>query len=127
MVIVMERDSEPLVPVTVSVYAPIGVLCNALTLSIEVPCPPDVKVTDEVLSDVFGPDVGETTVERFMVPANPFILVRDIVDPAEEPLEMVIADGPAVIPKSPPLGVGLLTVTGVCWDNEPLVPTFVTA
>src|SRR2546425_6270713 len=113
MVIVMECESEPLVPVTVSVYAPTGVLCNALTLSVEVPCPPDVKVTDEVLSDVFGPDVGETNVERFMVPANPFRLVRDIVDPAEEPLEMVIDDGLDVMLKSPTLVVTMLTVTVV--------------
>src|SRR2546425_8559227 len=112
-VIVMECVSEPLVPVTVIVYPPIGVLCNALTLSIEVPCPPDVKVTDEVLSDVLGPDVGETTVERFMVPANPFRLVRDIVDPAEEPLETVIEDGLAVILKSPILVEAMLTVTVV--------------
>src|SRR2546427_1416685 len=112
-VIVTECESEPLVPVTVIVYPPIGVLCNALTLSIEVPCPPDVKVTDELLNDVLGPDVGETTVESVMAPANPFRLVKDIVDPAEEPLEMVIDDGPAVIPKSPTLVVAMLTVTVV--------------
>src|SRR2546428_10067959 len=109
----MECEREPLVPVTVIVYPPIGVLCNALTLSIEAPCPPDVKVTDELLSDVLGPDVGETTVERFMVPANPFRLVRDIVDPAEELLEMVIDDGLAVMLKSPTLVVTMLTVTVV--------------
>jgi hypothetical protein len=45
-------------------------------LSVEVPCPPDVRVTDVLPSDTLGPDVGETTVERLMVPANPFILVR---------------------------------------------------
>jgi hypothetical protein len=33
-------------------------------------------VTDVLPSDTLGPDVGETTVERLMVPANPFILVR---------------------------------------------------
>src|SRR6266705_293586 len=76
--IVTECESEPLVPVTVIVYAPIDVLCNALTLSVEVLCPPDVRVTDELLNDVFGPDVGETTVERVMVPAKPFRLVRVI-------------------------------------------------
>jgi|SRR6266705_2861735 len=112
-VIVTECEREPLVPVTVIVYPPIGVLCNALTLSVDVPCPPDVKVTDEVPSDVFGPDVGEITVERFMVPVNPFRLVRDIVDPAEEPLEMVSDDGLAVILKSPALVVTTLTVTVV--------------
>ena len=113
-VIVTECEIEPLVAVTVIVYAPIGVLCNALTLSIEVPCPPDVKVTDELLSDVLGPDVGETTVARFMVPVKPFRLVRDIVDPAEEPLEIVIDDGLDVMLKSPTLVVAMLTVT-VVW------------
>ncbi len=63
-VIVTECESDPLAPVTVIVYAPIDVLCNALTLSVEVLCPPDVRVTDELLNDVFGPDVGETTVVR---------------------------------------------------------------
>ena len=113
MVTATECEREPLVAVTVIVYAPIGVLCNALTLSIEVPCPPDVKVTDELLSDVLGPDVGETTVARFMVPVNPFRLVRDIVDPAEKPLETVIEDGLAVILKSPILVEAMLTVTVV--------------
>ena len=112
-VIVTEWETEPLVAVTVILYPPIGVLCNALTLSIELPAPPDVRVTDEVLSDVFGPDVGETTVERFMVPVNPFRLVRDIVDPAEEPLETVIDDGLDVMLKSPLLVVTMLTVTVV--------------
>jgi len=45
-VIVTEWETEPLVAVTVIVYPPIGVLCCALTLSVEVLCPPGVRVTD---------------------------------------------------------------------------------
>ncbi len=48
-VTVTEWEIEPLVPVTVIVYVPIGVLYDALTLRVEVPCPPEVKVTDELL------------------------------------------------------------------------------
>src|SRR3989442_14133933 len=106
----MECEREPLVPVTVIVYPPIGVLCNALTLSIEVPCPPDVKVTDELLNDILGPDVGETTVESVIAPANPIRLVKDIVDPAEESLEIVIDDRLAVISKSPTLVVAMFSL-----------------
>ena len=57
-VIVTEWETEPLVAVTVIVYAPTGVLCCALTLRVEVLCPPSVRVTVELLSDVFGLGVG---------------------------------------------------------------------
>src|SRR6266480_3939165 len=77
-VIVTECESNPLAPVTVIVYEPIGVLCNALMLSVDVPWPPEVRVTDELLNDVLGPDVGETVAERLMVPVNPFRLVTVI-------------------------------------------------
>jgi len=110
-VIVAECESKPLVPVTVIVYVPIAVLCIALTLSIEASCPPGVRVTEEPLSDVFGPDVGETTAERLMVPANPFRLSRETVDSAEEPLETVIDAGLAVMLKSPTLTATMLTLT----------------
>ncbi len=54
-VIVTECESEPLVPVTVITYAPIGVLCNALTFSVEVLCPPDVprgRLRDDGLIEI---------------------------------------------------------------------------
>src|SRR6266700_1176518 len=72
---VTECEINLLSPVTVIVYEPIGVLCNALTLSVDVHWPNDVRVTDELLNDVLGPDVGETVAERLMVPVNPFRLV----------------------------------------------------
>ena len=99
-VIVMECESEPLVPVTMIVYPPIGVLCNALTFSVEVPCTPGVSVTDELLSDVFGPEVGEITVERLMVPANPFRLVRVIRPVPDVPRGKLSEDGLMEIEKS---------------------------
>ena len=99
-VIVMECESGPLVPVIVIVYPPIGVLCNALTVSVEVPCPPGVSVTDELLSDVFGPEVGEITVERLMVPANPFRPVRVIRPVPDVPRGKLSEDGLMEIEKS---------------------------
>ena len=77
------------------------------------PAPPEESVTVELLSDVFGPGVGETVAERVMVPENPFRLARDIVDPAEEPLEMVNEAGLAVMLKSPGFVETTLTVTVV--------------
>ncbi len=120
-VIVTECESEPLVPVTVIVYAPIDVLCNALTLSVEVLCPPDVRVTDELLNDVFGPDVGETTVERVMVPAKPFRLVRVIRPVPDVPRGRVSEDGLIEMEKSD-------TMTRIETEcaSDPLVPVTVT-
>ena len=88
-------------------------MCVALTLSVAVPCPPDARVTVELLSDVLGPGVGETVAERVTVPENPFRLVSDIVDPAEEPLVRVNEVGLAAMLKSPGLTETTLTVTVV--------------
>src|SRR5213593_126919 len=92
-VIVMEWESEPLVPVTVIVYPPMGVLCCALTLSVEVLCPPDVRVADELRRDVLGPEVAETTVERVTVPANPLRLVKVIILVPDVPRGRLSDDG----------------------------------
>src|SRR6266571_4425339 len=86
---VMECESEPLVPIMVMVYPPIGVLCVALTLSVEVPCPPDVRAIEELLNDVLGPDVGETTAERLMVPVNPVPAATDRETVPENPPRLV--------------------------------------
>ena len=120
-VIVTECETEPVVPVTVIVYPPMGVLCNALTLSVEVLCPPDVRVTDELLNDVFGPDVGETTVERVMVPAKPFRLVRVIRPVPDVPRGRVSEDGLIEMEKSD-------TMTRIETEcaSDPLVPVTVT-
>ena len=118
---VMECESEPLVPVMVMVYPPIGVLCVALTLSVEVPCPPDVRATEELLNDVLGPDVGETTAERLIVPVNPFRLVSVIRLTPEVPRGRLRDDGLIEIEKSD-------TMTRIETEcaSEPLVPVTAT-
>src|SRR6266705_2194522 len=120
-VIVTECESEPLAPVTVIVYAPIGVLCCALTLSVEVLCPPDVRVTDELLRDVLGPEVAETTVERVTVPANPLRLVRVTRLVPEVPRGRLSDDGLTVMEKS-----DTMTRTETECASDPLVPVTVT-
>ena len=85
-------------------------MCNALTVRVEEPCPPGVRVIEELLRDVLGPD---DDTERVMVPENPLRLVRDIVDPAEDPLETVNDDGLAAMLKSPVLTEFMVTVTVV--------------
>jgi len=118
---VMECESEPVVPVMVIVYPPIGVLCSAFTLRVDVPWPPDVRVTEELLSDVLGPDVGETTAERLMVPVNPFRLVSVIRLVPEVPRGRLIDDGLTEMEKSD-------TMTRIETEcaSEPLVPVTVT-
>ena len=120
-VIVTECESNPLAPVTVIVYEPIGVLCNALTLSVDVPWPPDVRVTDELLNDVLGPDVGETVAERLMVPVNPFRLVTVIRLLPDVPRGRLRDDGLIEIEKSD-------TMTRIETEcaSDPLVPVTVT-
>jgi len=120
-VIVTERESEPLVAVTVIVYAPIGVLCNALTLSVEVLCPPGVRVTDELLSVVLGPEVGETAVDRVTVPANPFRLVRVIRLVPDVPRGRLSDDGLMEMEKS-----DTMTRTERECDSDPLAPVTIT-
>jgi len=78
-------------------------LCVALNVRIEVPWPFEVRVTDEVLSDVLGPELEETVTERVIVPENPPRLVRVIVEVADEPFEKLSDDGLAAMLKSPEL------------------------
>jgi len=111
----------PLVAVTVMVYAPIGVLCTALTFSVEVLCPPGVRVTDELLSDVLGPCVGETAVERVTVPANPLILASVTRLVPDEPRDRLRDDGLMEMEKS-----DTMTRTETEWVSDPLVPVTVT-
>ena len=119
--IVTECESDPLAPVTVIVYEPTGVLCNALTLSVDVPWPPDVKVIDELLKDVFGPDVGETVAERLTVPVNPFRLVTVIRLVPDVPRGRLRDDGLIEIGKSD-------TMTRIETEcaSDPLVPVTAT-
>jgi len=120
-VIVTEWETEPLVAVTVTVYAPIGVLWAALTLSVDVLCPPGVRVTDELLSDVFGPGVEETAVERVTVPVNPLRLVSVIRLVPDVPRGKLSDDGLVEMEKS-----DTMTRTETECVIEPLVPVIVT-
>ena len=84
-------------------------------------CPPDVKATDELLSDVLGPAVEETVVERPMVPVNPFKLVRVIRLFPDVPRGRLSDDGLMEIEKS-----DTTTVTETECTSDPLVPVTVT-
>ena len=120
-VIVTECESDPLVPVTVIVYEPIGVLCNALTLSVDVPWAPDVRVTEELLNEVLGPEVDETVAERLMVPVNPFRLVTVIRLLPDVPRGRLRDDGLIEIEKS-----DTMTRMEMECVSDPLVPVTIT-
>jgi hypothetical protein len=109
----------PLVPVTVNVELPAGVLPVVVIVSVDVP---DV-VTEAGLNDAVAP-VGSPLALRFTVPVNPFnapIVAVYVVDP---PAVTVREFGDAEIEKS---GADALTtsVTVVVCVREPLVPVSV--
>lgn len=74
----VECDSEPLVPVTVTVYVASGVNAVVVTLRVEVAVPPEMRVTLVGLRVVVIVGVlGATVDDRATVPVNP-LLVRVI-------------------------------------------------
>ncbi len=77
----MDRDVEPLVAKTVTVYV---ALVLELRVRVDVPIPPLVRVMLEGLSDAVRPE-GETFADRETVPVKPLRLVRVMVERAEEP------------------------------------------
>jgi len=101
-------------------HAPIGVFCCAFTVSVEAPCPPGDRVTDELLRDFLGPEVGETTFESVTVPANPLRLVSVIKLAPEVPRGRLSDDGLMEIEKS-----DTTTVTETERTSRPLVPVIV--
>jgi hypothetical protein len=64
---------------------PAGSFLGALTLRVEVPDPPGVRVTDDELRDSLGP-VGEDVADRLTVPLKPLMLVRVMSDVVVEPV-----------------------------------------
>ena len=66
-------------------------------------------MTDELLSDVLGPEL-ETATDRVIVPENPLRPVRVIVEAAEEPFEKLSDEGLAVTLKSPEFTGFIVTV-----------------
>jgi hypothetical protein len=67
---------------------------------VEVPAPPDVRLTVVGFNETDGP-LGETETSRLTVPANPARLVKLIVD---------VADDPGVTAR--PLGLGEMKKSG---------------
>lgn len=76
-------ETEPTVPVTVTLYGP-GVAVPELTVRIEVPDPPEDSCTLCEPSESVGPE-GVTNAERLTSPAKPLWLPRVIVDVLDEP------------------------------------------
>jgi hypothetical protein len=88
---------------------------------VEVLCPPGVRVSDELLRFVLGPEVGETTAERATVPENPLRLVRVIRLFADEPRVRLNEDGLIEMEKS-----DTMTRIDTECTIDPLVPVTVT-
>jgi hypothetical protein len=89
---VAEWDSDPLVPVTVTVNRPAtGSGQERVTLAAE------PKATEDGLTTQFADD-GLT--DRLTAPENPLIPLTLIVDDALEPMKTVIALGTALMLKS---------------------------
>lgn len=97
-------DIEPLDPVTVMVYVPVGVEDCVPAVSVDDALDPDESVTLDGVSDTDGPE-GEETPERVILPENPFTLVIVTVDDAEDPtlverlvgLEEIVKSGDWVV------------------------------
>src|SRR5438132_11645311 len=95
----MVSGSGPLVAATRTTELPICVMVNALTVRTGFVEPPDTSVTEVGVKEVFGPE-GDTVAERFMVPLNPFMLVRVRLEVRDELCEIVIEEGLAAIENS---------------------------
>jgi len=115
-VTVVEWESVPLVPVTVTVYVP-GVELEQF--SVEVPEP----VTLVGLNVHVSP-VGDTVEARETIPLNPLSAVTVIVDDPEDPEVKETLVGLAAIVKSG--GAVTVTATVAECDSVPLVPVTVT-
>ncbi len=91
-----------------------------LTVSVDVPDPPETRVTLAGLTDTDSP-VGDTEVESETVPANPLRLERVRVDVADCPAWVVMLTELAVMLKST-----TRRMTDTEWVSGPLVPVTVT-
>lgn len=93
-VAVAARDSDPLVPVTVTV----NVLAIPLQERVAVPEVP--RLIEDVENVQVNPDDGEVEFVRATVPVKPFTDVMLIVEVPTAPAKTVILDGVAVTVKS---------------------------
>ena len=82
--------------------------------------PPDDSEAEVGFKDAVGP-AGETVEDRLTVPVKPPMLVREILDVADDPGATVIDEGLAEMPKS-----ATMRLTEAECDNEPLLPVTVT-
>ncbi len=90
---------------------------------IELPDPPEDRLTEVWLNDVLGPGEDIET-ERFTVPLNPFMLVKVRLKAPEELGGMVIDVGLPEIEKSNTV-VTATRIVAEC-DREPLLPVTIT-
>ena len=93
-------------------------------MRVDVPEPPEVRVTLAGLRDTVEPDAGTTTVESVTVPENPLRLPRLIVAVAEEPDWTVRAD--ALVERLKSGASVTLTRMMTVWTSDPVVPVTVT-
>jgi len=91
----VEYVLTPLVPTKVTLYEPAGVLLVVKTVSCEVTVWLAVTVTVAGLTETVGPfvTIGEVVAKRETEPAKFCLLVRLIVDVAEDPAAIVKYDG----------------------------------
>jgi hypothetical protein len=61
------RVSEPLVPATVSVALPVGVLADVVTVNVELPAPASIAGLKDAVAFA-----GRPLADRFTEPAKPF-------------------------------------------------------
>jgi hypothetical protein len=90
----------PDVAVTVTVYDPGESFSRGATVRVAVPKPPDTRV--KLLGERFVLSLPtEAVADSDTLPANPFKLVREIVDTADPPRETLRDEGFAEMLKSP--------------------------
>ncbi len=118
--IITECEMDPLTPVTVTVYVPVGVDFVVEIVKVELAEPPADSVTVDRLNEVVGPDVtdGVTAADTVIGPEKPLTLTRVMSEESRLPWWMLTDDGLAVIVKSHVL----VTETGIDTDRENAFP-----
>ncbi len=96
---IVECDIEPLEPVTVALYIPVGVEDVVVTVRVELLEPPGGTRTAVGDTKTIGPP-GNTVAFSFTVPVNPLRLVIVIVEAALPPWTTAKLEGFAEIEKS---------------------------
>lgn len=92
----------------------------ALRVRVEMPVPPEARVTLAELTEAERPD-DDTLVVSATTPVKPLMLARVIVDVLDAPATTFILEGLAEIVKST-----TFTATVTEWESDPLVLCTVT-